>query len=74
MRLTTINGIAVCSYCKKRFEKGFEIDLDKRFVSSPKICENCAKLFFMALGQKLVPKSPKNINFVCKVLKEKEFD
>ena len=74
MKLRTLNNVAVCSYCKKRFERGFEIELDRRFVSSPKICENCAKEFFLTLGQKLVPKSPKNINFGYRVLKEKEFD
>jgi hypothetical protein len=28
----------------------------------------------MALGQKLIPKSPRNINFGFKILKEKEFN
>lgn len=74
MKLTAITNTAVCSYCKKRFEKGFEIDFDRMFVSSPKICENCAKEFFMVLGQKIVPKSPKNINFGYKVFKDKDFE
>lgn len=74
MKLTDLNRAGVCSYCKRTFDVGFEVDLDRRFISSPKICEKCAKEFFSALGQKLVPKSPKNINFGYKILKEKDFE
>jgi hypothetical protein len=74
MNFVALNKKGVCSYCKKIFEVGFEVDLDRRFVSSPKICEKCAKNLYMALGQKLIPKSPRNINFGFKILKEKEFN
>jgi hypothetical protein len=38
-----------------------EFDFDKRFFNNIKFCDNCSKLLYFKLGQKLIPKSPKNM-------------
>jgi len=54
-------GASVCFGCKKKFEEGIEFDFDKRFFNNIKFCDNCSKLLYFKLGQKLIPKSPKNM-------------
>ncbi|MBQ3047473.1 MAG: hypothetical protein IJD48_00460 [Clostridia bacterium] len=61
MEIKDYNGVSLCFGCKQKLTDGFEIDLDKRFFNNIKICKNCAKLLYFKLGQKLIPKSPKNI-------------
>ena len=59
-----VSGFCFC--CKKKFDRGFEVDFDKRFFNNIKFCNTCAEEFYSKLGAKFVPKSPKN---VCRNLK-----
>lgn len=68
MEIKIFNKKSVCNCCKKSFETGFEIDLNKRFFNNIKICQTCGKNIYTQLGKHFVPKSIKNINAKPKLI------
>ncbi|MBQ3214064.1 MAG: hypothetical protein IJB10_03580 [Clostridia bacterium] len=71
MKIKIFNKKAICNGCKKSFESGFEVDFDKRFFNTIKICQNCAKDFYTQLGKFFIPKNIKNINEKPKLINQK---
>ena len=60
MKFKKINKLCFCNICKKSFKDGFEVDLNKRFLNTIKICNGCAVNVYKDLGSYFVPKGIKN--------------
>ena len=60
----------VCFNCKRTFDVGVEIDFDKKFFNTHKLCKSCAKSLYVGLGKTFVPKAIKNKSCTFKIFEK----
>ena len=72
MEVESLINEGVCCNCKNKIESGFEINFNKRFFNSVKICKQCGLVFYKKLSKLVVPKSPKNIYQYVKLFESKK--